>query len=156
AGLLFGVLCGMFFSSVFYPPFWHSILVVAVLLSLAYDRAKLDLRMLGLIGVAYGTALVLFFIYFRETLWAMLGSPSFAHRYMPGGGTPRILWAGLFCPGLIAEGNEPALATYSVCEASSIGSYLPLLCLFFVDYRQLWQTVRAASSEGRRLRWTFA
>ncbi len=104
-----------------------------------------------LLGAALGALLVGF--YLRDVI------PSVAGTVFPGmrvsGGAEEVVavqWLAQIFPFLVTSGFR-SLTGWNICEASTVGTYLPLLSIFFLDGRTLKRRLSAPADADDRLRW---
>jgi hypothetical protein len=127
---------------------------VAGVLLLAFRRDALRPRVAlpaGL-GVALGAAVVV--LYFGEIFLAM-AETVYPGRREGGGGGGSVLalqWLSHFFPLFVTRGYETVIAAENVCEAATVGSWVPVLTLFFADWRDLRARLARGDAEGRELR----
>ncbi|MCP4006783.1 MAG: hypothetical protein GY725_21595 [bacterium] len=133
-----------------YPPQLISLAFAAVVLLLAFRRDVLRPANLAVCagGTALGLAIVL--LYLWEPLQAMAATVFPGERVSDGGGQSSLQWWSQLLPYLARSGNR-ALANGNICEASTIGSYLPLFCLLFLDHRGLLARWRSGDAAIRAL-----
>jgi hypothetical protein len=134
-----------------HPPIVVTLAFVAGVAVLASRRDALAPRRLlpFAAGAALGIGLVV--TYYGEVFTEMAGTVYPGGRRSGGGGAPFAQWLSHFLPGLVIDG-ERAVVNENVCEAATVGSFLPLLLLCFVDARDLVRRLGAPGDEGRRLR----
>lgn len=135
-----------------YPPTLITLAFVAGVVLLAFSPARLRVAhaaacgagaLLGALGVAF---------YLREVI------PAVADTVFPGGrvsagavGASPIQWGAQFFPFLVTSGFRP-LVSWNVCEASTVGTWIPLLTLAFVDHGELRRRLFAGDEVDRHLR----
>jgi len=125
---------------------------------LAFRREVLRPRALlpaGL-GVALGAGVVV--LYFGEIFLVMAATVYPGHREGGGGGgvVAALQWLSHFFPLLVTRGYETVIAAENVCEAATVGSWVPLLTLCFADWRGLRARMAGSDAQGRELRRRFA
>jgi hypothetical protein len=135
-----------------YPPIEVTCAFVAGVMLLAWRRDALAPRRLVpfAAGVAVGGALA--FVYYRDTFAAMATTVYPGLRRAGGGGAPFEQWISHFVPSFVIRGDE-GLVNENVCEAATVGSFLPLLLVCFVDWRAFAARLRepGAAARDRRL-----
>jgi hypothetical protein len=134
-----------------YPPIEVTTAFVAGITILAWRRDALAPRRLVpfAAGVAVGGATA--FLYYREVFATMANTVYPGLRRAGGGGVPFEQWISHFIPSFVIRGHE-GLVNENVCEAATVGSFLPLLLLCFVDWRDFAQRLRARDEEGSQRR----
>jgi hypothetical protein len=134
-----------------YPPIEVTCAFLAGVVLLAWRRDALAPRRLlpFAAGVALGGAIA--FAYYRETFAAMATTVYPGLRRAGGGGVPFEQWLSHFVPSYVIRGDQ-GLVNENVCEAATVGSFLPLLLVCFVDWRALARRLRASGAEARALR----
>jgi hypothetical protein len=134
-----------------YPPIEVTCAFVAGVMLLAWRRDAFTLRRLVPFasGVAIGVAVA--FVYYREVFATMATTVYPGLRRAGGGGAPFEQWVSHWMPTFVIRGDE-GLVNENVCEAATVGSFLPLLLLCFVDWRDFGGRLREAGAQGRALR----
>ena len=122
-----------------YPPVVISLGFVGAVLVFAFWRDRLtSVHLLAtLVGLVTSLALVLF--YYRDVIPVMEATVYPGTRRHGGGAIPVALWASQFFPRFLYRSlaELKSLIELNVCEASTVGSYLPILFAAFVDYRRI-------------------
>jgi hypothetical protein len=142
---------GGWFLGNFYPPIFITLGSLGALSLLALRGRSLlcwDTAACGA-GVAIGVGLVT--LYFRELIPVMAGTVYPGQRMGGGGGVDRVQWLAQLLPQAVTSGYVPRVAP-NVCEASTVGTYLPLLWLCFSDARSVRARLRGATRAARRRR----
>jgi hypothetical protein len=139
----------------FYPPIQATLGFAAavVLLALRPEALRPARLVPCVLGVALGGGLVL--LYFHDFLFAMADTVYPGRRITGGGGEPPLQWLGHLLPALPMSGYRN-LVNGNVCEASTVGTWLPLLLLFFTDWTGLRAKLRARDASGRPGAWPLA
>ncbi|HSF03859.1 MAG TPA: hypothetical protein VLA62_12660, partial [Solirubrobacterales bacterium] len=137
-----------------HPPIQITLGFVALVVLLAFRRDALGPRTLlpTLLGAAVGAALVAF--YYRDVFLAMAGTFYPGQREGGGGGgsIAVLQWLSHFFPRLVTRGYETVIGVENVCEAATVGSWVPLLAVCFVDHRALRDRLRGTDARGREVR----
>lgn len=144
------VTAGWFLGN-FYPPIFITLGFLGAVALLALRGRRLlgfDLVACAL-GVAIGTGLVA--LYFRELIPLMAGTIYPGHRIGGGGGVPRVQWLAQLLPLAVTSGYTQRV-TVNICEASTVGTYLPLLWLCFADAGSVRSRLSGARRAARRRR----
>lgn len=139
----------------FYPPILATLGFVAAvtLLALSPEALRPSRLLPCVLGVALGGGLVL--LYFQDFLPTMADTFYPGRRVTGGGGEPLVQWLGHLLPALPTSGNRN-LVNSNLCEASTVGTWLPLLLLFFADWRGLRARLGERDAAGRPGVWPLA
>jgi hypothetical protein len=129
-----------------YPPVAITMVFVAAVVVFAMRRDALAPRRLlpFAIGASVGAGLAV--LYFHDLLQAWAGTYYPGQRRSGGGGMSFAQWLSQAMPSLVIDG-ERGLLNDNVCEAATVGSFLPVLALCFVDWGAWMHRLRSA--EGR-------
>ncbi len=137
-----------------HPPIQITLGFVALIGLLAFRRDALGLRTVlpAVLGAAVGAGLVVF--YYRDVFLAMAGTiyPGQREGGGGGGGVVALQWLSHFLPFFVTRGYETVIDAENVCEAATVGSWVPLLALCFIDHRALRDRLRGSDAHGRELR----
>jgi putative flippase GtrA len=131
----------------FYPPIIITLAFAGVVLLIAFEPRRLfSPRRLGvgLIGITMGLLLV--YLYLQEPISVMAETIYPGQRSLDGGTLPISTWLATVFPGLMTYGRPPLIDELNYLETVSAGSYLSLLCLILVDWRETWRNPKPAPS----------
>lgn len=134
-----------------YPPIQVTAGFVLGVTVLAWRRDALAPRRLLPFAAGVGLGGALTFLYYRDTFAAMLRTVYPGLRREGGGGASLEQWVSHFAPSFVIYGEE-GLVNENVCEAATVGTFLPLLLVFFVDWPALARRLAAPGLEGRHVR----
>jgi hypothetical protein len=131
-----------------YPPIEVTLAFAAAVAVIALRPDALAPRRLApfLIAVLVGAALS--FVYYQDMFAVMAETLYPGLRRSSGGGRSFEQWLSQFLPAFVIEGSHARVAE-NICEASTVGTFLPLIALFFADGGDLARRLR--SKAGRRL-----
>ena len=138
----------------FYPPMLITLAFVGLVTLVALRRDTLWPSKLlpSIIGTVLGCA-VLFF-YLRDVIPVMAATEFPGKRVVGGGGVATVQWLAQAFPFLVTSGFHHLVA-FNICEAATVGTYLPALWFFFFDPRATFRRLTARDAEGGRLRWAL-
>jgi len=134
-----------------YPPIMITLGFVAVVTIVAFRPEVLRPHdsLFGVLGVALGAGLV--FLYYRDVFFVMAATIYPGQRLAGEGGVvPGVQWFAHLFPSLVTDGFRN-MVNDNVCEASTVGTFVPLLALCFCDLRALGAGISAVA--WHRLRW---
>lgn len=121
-----------------YAPSFIALAFLGICLLIIFEPSMLRPRCLApsALGIALGALAVYF--YLQDIFWAMAESVYPGQRRLPGGEVAFVQWVSQLFPNLVVSfpyyGFLRRLG--NVCEASTTASYLPLMTLVFLDYRE--------------------
>ncbi|MDG2286824.1 MAG: hypothetical protein P8N43_15065 [Alphaproteobacteria bacterium] len=124
----------------FYPPVIITLACAGAVLLIAFEPRRLlspHYIGTGLVGAAIGVLLV--YLYLEEPISVMAETIYPGQRSLDGGTLPMAMWLATVFPGLATHGQTSLIEELNYLEAVSAGSYLTLLCLIFVDWRETWR-----------------
>lgn len=138
-----------------YPPIMITLAFAGFIVMLALRRDAL--RPASLVACAGGVVLAagLILLYFEETFRVMAQTVYPGQRVLGGGGESLLQWAGHLFPFLPMSGYTH-LVNVNICEAASVGTYLPLALLFFVERSGFATRLRERQPGGRSWGWQLA
>lgn len=131
-----------------YPPIEVTSAFVAGVALLAWRRDAFALRRFMSFVAGVGIGGLVAFLYYRDVFATMATTVYPGLRRAGGGGAPFEQWISHFVPSFVIRGDE-GLVNENVCEASTVGTFLPLLLVFFVDWRALAQQLLEGGAEAR-------
>jgi hypothetical protein len=133
-----------------YPPIMITLGFVAVVVIVAFRPELLRPResIVTALGVALGGSLV--FWYYRDVFFVMAGTIYPGQRLAGGGGAvPAVQWLAQLFPSFVTDGFQN-LVNDNICEAATVGTFVPLLALCFGDLRAIASDSGAAARRSRR------
>ena len=133
-----------------YPPLMITLAFAAAVALLASRRDALRPGNVAACAVGVGIGAALAFLYLREPIAVMAATVFPGERVSAGGGEPGLQWWSQLWPNLVSSGHRH-LVNVHFCAAATVGTYLPLLALVFLDHRACWQRWRRGGPEVRRL-----
>jgi hypothetical protein len=134
-----------------YPPIQVTCAFVAGVAVLAWRRDALALGRLVPFAAGVAVGGLLAFLYYQDAFAAMAETVYPGLRREGGGGVPFAQWLSHIAPSFVIRGEE-GFVNENVCEAATVGSFLPLLLAFFVDWRDLGRRLLAQGEQARGLR----
>ena len=143
--LAFFLVWGLCIFGGIYPPFFISAIFATAILILALrpDAVRLSTTLAGII--ALGLIAWLGAVYYRDAIALIQTTVYPGQRISSGGGEPPMKMLSHLLP-YVSAVRFKSLIGLNECEIASLGSFLPLLTLFFVDYKAL----RAYGHEHRK------
>jgi putative flippase GtrA len=151
-------LSAVWMISHFYPPIIITLVLAGAVLLIAFEpRRLLQPRYIGvgMIGSAMGVLVV--YLYLKEPISIMMETVYPGKRSLDGGCLPVSVWFATFFPGLMTYGRTSLVEGRNYLEAISGGSYLTVLSLVFLDWRETWRNVKRdpVPAIGTSTRWKF-
>jgi len=142
------LLIPVWWVSMFYPPGIPPLVFLAVAICLAFRTDVFAWRRLtsALAGSAVGAAITL--AYFAPVFRAYSESVYPGSRWVTGGRLPEWQVASQFLPSTTTE-KFNHLVSANICEAATIATWLPLLALCVIDFREV---VRRRRTDRRLMR----
>lgn len=133
-----------------YPPMIISLGFAGLVTLLAFRPSAFRPRSVVAVAVGLAVAGLLVVLYLEDALRIMASTIYPGQRISSGGEArvTKIQWAAQVFPFFVANGFRNLIGR-NICEASTIGTWLPLFCLVFVDYRAVGRRLL----DERRLRW---
>ena len=141
--IVLAVLVPVWWLSTFYLPAMPPLLFLAVFLCLAFKPEVFALRRLAgaLVGLTIGAGVTL--AYLAPVLRAFADSAYPGRRWFDGGGLPEWQALSQFLPGTTTE-HYSNLVAENISEAATVASWLPLMTLCVVNYRQILRDYRTS------------
>jgi hypothetical protein len=135
-----------------YPPLMITLAFAGGMALLAFKPASLAPRRLVVSGLGLVLGALILVLYLHEVIPVMSQTlyPGQRERYHQVGSP--VQWLSHLLPFLATYGFESHV-NINFCEASTLGTYLPLLLLVFADHRALARTLRARDARGSTGRW---
>lgn len=138
-GVLLYYLSSCLLFSLFYPPLFYTLGVLAVLFLYSFHRQAITVKNGLSCGVAVIFAAATYLYYIKDNLEPLAQTVYPGQRSLDGGTVPFLQWLSQFIPSLnmviqwdidlsLLQAHDPSL---NICEISTIGSYLGILLLIF-------------------------
>lgn len=129
--------CWLF--SFFYPPFYVSFAFVGLICILSFRRDVLNKYSFMMLGIVVILAILTAILYFQNYIISAWNSVYPGKRSVSGGGVLLSEIITMLIPGI----DGIVAIKKNICEAATVGSYLLLYLLFFLDYRSIAEKIIA-------------